>query len=186
MKPQFFFLSIFFFSLLSCNGYKIKRINLTGFSDQNEVIYETEKVRFSFSHNDIVEYCNKQDSNEHNNFKYKDLLNYLKNNQSQFIVIPDTLGTILERDSSFYYKGKYIDTLLRVRNSKNEFAWVTDAIRWTLIDIIKNGRTKIFDKQSNKLVDYIFIDEIETKSHGEVQILLPNKVKIFQQLRWIR
>ena len=184
--PQLFYLIVLIISLLGCNGHDSKRVDLTGFIDSKEVIYETKEVKFIFSQNDIVKYCNKQDSNEHNNFKFKDLLNYLNNNQSRLIVTPDTLGTILEKDSSFYYKGKYRDTLLRIRNSKNKFAWVTDAIRWALLDIIKDGSAKIFDKQSNKLVDYIIIDEIETKTHGEVQILLPNKIKIFQQLRWIR
>ena len=178
-------LLILIISLTSCYHH-YKRITLTGFADSNTVTYETEKVKFIFPQNSIVEYCNNQDTTIHNNRIFKEIIKYMTKNAEPDIIIPDTLGTIMVRDSAFYYKGKYRDTLLRERNHKNEYAYVTEAFRWTLLDLILNGKLKILDKQSNKPVDYIIVDEIESNSHGEVQILLPNNIKIFQQLRWIQ
>jgi hypothetical protein len=170
--------------LTACNGHNKQRVRLSGFDDKNEVVYETEFSKFILSKSSLIDYCNKKKS-EHNNFIYRQVIEYLEVHQSHSIIIRDTLGTELVLDSSVNF-GNKDSTLIRVRNQKSQYAYVTDALDWTLLELIRDGEMKIFDKKSNKFIEYVFLDEINTSSYGVAHILLPNDSLIFSKLRWIQ
>lgn len=167
-----------------CNGNHEKRIELSGFTDKNEVVYETQAVKFIFSKASLVDYCNKKDTATYNNFIYRQVIDYLNKHQSHLIIIPDTLGTELVPDSSVNF-GSKDSTLVRVRNHKSEYAYVTDALDWTLLDLIQSGEIKVYDKKANKFMEYVFLDEINTRSYGASHILLPDGTLIFSKMQWI-
>ncbi len=183
-------LLIYFILILSvlfgCSSHKKKRINLSGFSDRNEVVYETQKAKFIFSKNSILDYCNKTDTQDHNNFIYRQVVEYLKNYSYNSIVISDTLGTEMTPYNTVYSTSIDNATLIRVRNEKKEYAFVPEAMNWILLDLIQNGKLKIYDKTANQFVDYIIFHLTETKTYGESEILLPNDSSIFIKMRWIR
>lgn len=171
--------------LIGCIGHNVKRITLAGFIDKNEVVYETEDAKFIFSKDNLSEYCNQKDTTEHNNFVYRQVIQYLKKYESNSIIISDTLGTELVPDSTINFGSKK-DTLIRIRNQKSEYSFVTDALDWALLYLIQSGEMKIYDKKSKKIIDYIFFDEINTSSYGAVHIRLPNNSLIFSKMRWIK
>src|SRR5689334_14012042 len=117
LVPAYLIIMIFLFC--TCNRYNRQKIRLTGFDAVTEVVYETDDAKFIFSQNDIMNYCKNKDSNDHNNFIYKQVVNYLDNNPSNSILIPDTLGTELVSDSTIPFNNKS-GGLSRVRNSKSE------------------------------------------------------------------
>jgi hypothetical protein len=186
MKQTFqTYLIILTLLLIGCNGHHKQRVRLSGFNDKNEVVYETEVAKFIVSKSSLIDYCNKKDTSEHNNFIYRQVIEYLKKHQGNQIIIQDTLGTELVPDSNVNF-GSKDSALIRVRNQKSEYSDVTDALDWALLDLIRNGEMKIFDKKSNKFTEYVFLDEINTSIYGAAHILLPNDSLIFSKLRWIQ
>ncbi|MDF2188036.1 hypothetical protein [Paraflavitalea sp. CAU 1676] len=178
------YLTVLTLLFIGCSGHDKQRIRLSGFNDKNEVIYETQVANFIFSKSSLIDYCNKKDTAEHNNFIYRQVVDYLNKYQSNSIIIPDTLGTELVPDSTINFRSKD-STIIRIRNQKSEYAYVTDALDWTLLDLIQNGEIKVYDKKESKFVEYIFLDEINTSSYGAAHILLPNGSLIFSKMRWI-
>ncbi|MBO9562510.1 MAG: hypothetical protein J7621_07045 [Niastella sp.] len=178
------YLGVLVFLFQGCSGHNKQRIQLLGFYDKNEVAYETQVAKFIFSKSSLVEYCNNKDTSEHNNFIYRQVIDYLNKHPGNPIIIPDTLGTELVPDSTIHL-WSHDSTLITARNQKSEYAYVTDALDWALLDLIQNAEIKIFDKKANKFVEYIFVDEINTSGYGAAHILLPNDTLIFSKMRWI-
>jgi hypothetical protein len=197
MKSIFLtYLFILNFVLLSCDGHNKQKIVLSAFNDQtrNKTIlttlgqdriltYDTKNAKFIFQLDSLIEYCNGKDSTEHNNFIYKQVLQYINRHKSDSITISDTLGKVLVPDSIINFSGKA--DLIWVRDQKSEFSNVTDAIDWALLDFVKNGEIKVYDKKTGKFASFIYLDEVETSTHGAIYILLPNDSIIFSKLRWI-
>ena len=170
----------------ACTGHHKQKIYLTGVTDSNHVVYVKNKAEFFIGQTTIYEYCKNKDTLEHNNFIYKQLLDYLNEYKSKSITIPDTLGTRLIPYNEVYLTSPRNDTLIRVRDETSKYADVKEAMDWLLLDILKNGNIKVFDKKTAKFVDYVTFDSIETKTAGESEILLPNSSTIFSKLRWIK
>ena len=145
-----------------------------------------QKASFFISQTDIKDYCEKKDTLEDNNFIYFQLLNYLREHKNKSIIIPDTLGTKLVAYNEVYLRSSKRKPLIRVRNENSKYANIPEAMDWMLLDIIKGGKVKVFDKWTASFVDYIVLDSIETKTAGESELLLPNDSSIFLKLRWIK
>ena len=158
---------------------------LEKFADKSEVIYEYQKAKFYFSKHSLIEYCEKKNFAERNNFIYKELIQYLKQDSNRIIIISDTLGLELVPDSTINFWSKS-DTLIRVRDQKSNYAYVTEAINEALLDFAGRGQLRVYDKREQQFVDFIVIDKVEEKWYGETNIHLPNDSIVFSYLRWIK
>ena len=176
---------LFIITFLSCNGHNKTKINLIGFKDSSEVIYVTERAKFSFGKYDLIDYCTKKNTGEGNTFIYKQTLEYIKQFKGNPIIISDTLGTIMVPDSTvpLLYES---DSLVRVRNQNSPYSWVTVAIECTLFEFAKYGKIKVYDLYERKFADFIFLDKVKTNNSCVINVLLPNDSIVFSRLLWIR
>ncbi len=171
------------FLIFSCTHHK-KPVILKGTQSQKEVIYKTEKADFYFGLDDLIKHCQKEDNGEPNDFSYRQTISYLTSFKGFPVIIPDTLGTKLEKERNVDFNNS--DSLVRIRDQEHPHAYVTDIIRWTLLDFAYSGKLKIFDNDSKTFIETIIIDRVETDYFGETNIILTNDSVIFSQLRWIR
>jgi hypothetical protein len=135
-------------------------------------------------YNDLADYCKKEDNGEPNDFTFRQILEYLKSYTGKPVLIPDTLGTKFEKGSKVTFTES--DSLIRIRDQEHPYAYVTDELRWIIIEFAKKGKLKIYAKNIDSFVDTIIIDKVETKDFGEINLTFTNDSIFFSQLRWIR
>ncbi|MEX0998272.1 MAG: hypothetical protein WDZ45_14575 [Flavobacteriaceae bacterium] len=181
---KIFHLILILFLTISCDKNKKQTVKLEDFNLSNPVHFQTALVDFYFEKDDLIDYCNSEDDGEDNDFTFAQILEYLNSYDTIPIFIPDTLGTKMTIEDSTYIKNS--DSLIRVRDQNHPYAYITDDIRWAIIDFARNGKIKVFERSTEKWLDTIIIDEIETKWYGETNITLTNDSIIFRQLRWIK
>jgi len=175
---------VFLFAITSCQEHKRTEIILGKKENGNAIIYKTDKANFYFNYQEFIDYCKKEDNGEANDFMFKDIIKYIENYPTRNVIIPDTLGTKMEKESEIYFNEG--DSLIRVRDHKHPYAYVTDEVKWAIIKFAENGNLNIFEKTTNSFVDTIIIDKADTDWYGETNILLKNDSIIFSQLRWIK
>ncbi|MEM7575678.1 MAG: hypothetical protein AAF433_22435, partial [Bacteroidota bacterium] len=100
------------------------------------------------------------------------------------VIIPDTLGTKLEFEKEIYFNQS--DSLIRVRDQDHPYAYITEDIRWAVIEFAKKEELRIYHKETATYLDTIVVDEVDTDWYGETNITLMNDSIIFSQLRWIK
>jgi hypothetical protein len=175
---------IVFMMLISCSEHNKTKIILTGYENQDTVIYNTNTVDYYMGYNDLADYCKKEDNGEPNDFTFRQILEYLKSYTGKPVLIPDTLGTKFEKGSKVTFTES--DSLIRIRDQEHPYAYVTDELRWIIIEFAKKGKLKIYAKNIDSFVDTIIIDKVETKDFGEINLTFTNDSIFFSQLRWIR
>lgn len=159
-------------------------ISLTGFQNQKEVIYQTPAAEFYLGYNDLMEHCTKEDNGEPNDFVFRQIIDYIKSTPNDPIIVPDTLGTKMAIAGEILFNQS--DSLIRIRDQNHPYAYVTERIRWIIIDFARKGKLKIFVKKLNAFVDTIIIDEVESNLDGVTNIDLTTGSTILSQLRWIQ
>jgi hypothetical protein len=177
-------LLLLIFLLQACYRNEKRHINLTGFTEKNEVIYDTRKARFHFGRDELLAYCKKMNNGEPNRFIYGQLIDYIHNTQGNSIIIPDTLGMKWENTDSLagiYEK----DTLVFIRDNKSPYAYAAEATTFVLLSFIEEGKVKVFDKRKSTFAPFIYLQKTDDDLAGTTRILLPNDSVIFSQLRWI-
>lgn len=168
----------------ACKGHNRTKVVLEKEANGKEVIYQTEKVDFHFDYQELIEYCKKEDDGEPNDFAFRDIIKYIESYPDEPVLIPDTLGTKLEKESEINFNDS--DSLIRIRDSDHPHAYVTEDIEWAIIKFAKKGKLRIFDRYSNSFADTIIVDKVEADWYGETNIHLKNDTIIFSILRWIR
>lgn len=166
-----------------CSEHNKTIVKLNGFANQTTVVYQTENADYYIGYKDLVEYCKDMDNGEPNDFTYSQIIEYIESYPNQPILIPDTLGTKLEKESEVFFTEN--DSLVRVRDQGHPYAYITDDVAWSIIKFAKEGKLKIYVKDINSFVDTIVVDRVETDWYGETNITLTNDSIIFSQLRWI-
>ena len=169
----------------SFTKHKKIQIRVIGFSEKDEVIYRTEMADFIFSRLSVLQYCNNKDFSSNNNFIYKQVIDYVNQDNDSSILIYDTVGTKLVTDSMVNFNSQS-DTLVRIRDSQSPYSNATEAIDWMLLDNITTGKVKVFEHQSNKFMDSIILDEVSTGYFGSKDLLTKEGRKIFSKMIWIQ
>ena len=125
-----------------------------------------------------------RDKGEPNDFSFKDVIRYVESFPDNPVLIPDTLGTKMEKENEINFNES--DSLIRIRDQEHAYAWVTEEIEWAIIKFAMKGNLKIFEKYTNAFADTIIVEKVEADWYGETNILLKNDTMIFSALRWIR
>jgi hypothetical protein len=166
---------------MSCDGISHDKttITLKGFQNQKEIIYETSEAKIYFGHKDLIEYFNNEGINESkskysffhftNDSIYNQIIRYIKSFKESSIIIPDTLGTKMITEKEMMNNES--NDLIRVRDYEHPYSQISDVIMSIIIEFGYNGNLKIFDKKSNSFVKKIIIDEVDTKSSTEDNII---------------
>ena len=174
-------ITILFFS---CNGSERTIVAIKKDAFVKEVIYQTEKADYHFDYQELIEYCKREDNGEPNDFVFKDVIKYLERYGDEPVLIPDTLGTKMEKEKEVNFNDS--EELIRIIDFQHPFAYVTEEIEWALIKFAKKGNLRIFEKYTNSFADTIIVDKVEANWYGETNIHLKNDTMIFSALRWIR
>jgi len=172
------------FLFLSCNGSEKTIVELKKEAYNKEIIYQTERADYHFDYQELIEYCKKEDNGEPNDFSFKDVIRYVESFPENPVLIPDTLGTKMEKESEVNFNES--DSLIRIRDQEHPYAWVTEEIEWAIIKFAKKGNLRIYEKYTNSFADTIIVDKVEANWYGETNIHLKNDTMIFSALRWIR
>ena len=159
-------------------------IQLIGFDDRNEVIYKTTKADFIFNRSLVLEYCKNKDSSLNYNRRYKQLINYLIQNDEPQVIIPDTMATKLVASNTVFTYSES-DTLVRIRDQESPYSEVTEAIDWMLLDVIVSGKIKILENRSNQFIDSVILKEVNSDNSGSKIILTTKGEKLFSKMTWI-
>jgi len=186
-KMEKFLLKIMLLTFLwtGCSEHDKSNIDLIGYNDTKEVIYDTELAKFYFSRSELENYCKEQDNGGPNNFMYRQILAFINDNKTNPVIIPDTLGTKMGEDIHVKHF-EHRDTLVRIRNQDSPYDYVTDALNRVLIKFSKDGKLKVFDKGTGRFVTNIIVDEVKTSWYGSTNIHLTNDSLIFSKLNWIK
>ena len=168
----------------SCGEHMKTIVKLSKLDNTFDVAYSTKEADYYFIKDDILTHCNKKKNRERNLVSITQLEQYINSFGSNRVEIPDTLGTkfVPEKEVLFIESNK----LIRVRDQKHPYAYVSDEIRWLTIELARKGRICVYDKASNSYLDTLIIDKVETKDYGETNFMKTNDSIIFSQLRWIK
>jgi hypothetical protein len=163
------------------------KVTLVALHSDTVVIYETKKVRIHFDKKDIIDYCKKMLLENEYIVNIRDLKSFLVNNVNTQIVLSDSIVTRIDTGRTIDRKnGGYKDTIENIPDSRHLQTRLADAMLYAAIDVLRDGRSKIFDKSNEIFVTYILYDNIESAGHGEVKIYLPNDTLILSALLWIK
>jgi hypothetical protein len=169
--------------LTSCGNNQMNQIFLDGFIDKQEIVYETDIVIMHFSKQDIIKKCQESYEKYSHQTHKKTFISYLQNNTDDYIIIKDSIVTKLDTTSIF---GGIKDTIMHVPDWSNSQTHFVDIMRWTSIDILEEGKAKVFDKINHEYVKFINFNRIEEKTHGSVKVALPNGTIFINRLIWIQ
>ncbi len=173
--PTYILLILILFS--SCINHDRKSVRLHGFEKQKEIKYENGIAIFYIGNEDYIEYLKEKSIEQPpQNSYYGCIIDYIKNSEDNPIIISDSIRLL----------NTEVKTSQNVNDSilNNADIYPSDNLRWAIIDLVKKGRIKIFNKKKKEYVDNIIIDEIKSPSSGEVIIMFENKIEIFNQLRY--
>lgn len=170
--------------LSSCNEHNKSVIVLSKSEYKKNVIYQTPLADFYFEKQELINYCQKQNNGEPNDFTFPQIIKYITEYGNNTVIIPDTLGTklIVEKEINFNQS----DSLIRIRDQDHPYGYITDDIKWAVISFAKKGKLKILHKKLSKFLDTIIVDKVDTDWYGETNITLKNDSIFFSQLRWIK
>tara|TARA_R110001632_G_C11264984_1_gene410284 strand:- start:133 stop:693 length:561 start_codon:yes stop_codon:yes gene_type:complete len=168
----------------SCNEHDKSVIILSESEYDENVIYKTSLADFYFKKQELIDYCQKENNGEPNDFTYPQIVKYITEYGSNTVIVPDTLGTKMEIEKEVMFNQS--DSLIRVRDHDHPYGYITDDIRWAIISFAEKGKLRILNKESNKFLDTIIIDKVDTDWYGETNITLTNDSIFFSQLRWIK
>ncbi len=149
-----------------------------------EVVYRTEVADFYFDKQNLIEYCREQDNGKANDFAFPQIIGFIESYDGNPVIIPDTLGTKLVREGDVSFNES--DSLIRVRDSEHDYAYITDDLRWAIIDIARKGDVRIYHTPSSRFLDTVIVNDINTDWYGDTNISLTNNTIIFSEMRWIR
>ena len=181
MKIFLIKISIIVLSLIihSCENHE-KTIVLKSRKIPNKVIYSTNKAKFYFNKKELITYCNEKVNRESSGLKYTQVIKFLKNTKHKPVLIQDTLATKLVPEKEFYFWGD--DSLIRVRKQNHPYNFVTEGIRWALLDFASAGNLRIYDDSSGSLIDTIIVKKEDSGFYEEKKICKKNGDVIFSQL----
>ncbi|WP_346883125.1 hypothetical protein [uncultured Algibacter sp.] len=162
----------------SCNEHNKSVIALSKSKHNESVIYQTPLADFYFEKKELIDYCEKENNGEPNDFIYPQIIEYITKYGENPVIIPDTLGTKMRIEKEVI--------LIRVRDHEHPYRFITDDIRWAIISFAEKGKLKISHKKSNKFLDTIIIDKVDTDYYGKTNITLTNNSVFFSNLRWIK
>lgn len=168
----------------SCNDHNKTVVVLKQSDGESDVIYQTAIVDFYFEKTELIKYCEKENDGEANDFTYPQIIKYITTFNGNPVIIPDTLGTKMEVEKEVMFNQS--DSLIRVRDQDHSYAYITDDIRWAVIEFAKKQELRIYHKETADFLDTIIVEEVDTDWYGETNITLMNDSIIFSQLRWIR
>ncbi|MGB1037670.1 MAG: hypothetical protein ACPGYY_03415, partial [Bacteroidia bacterium] len=112
------------------------------------------------------------------------IIEYITNFDGKPVIIPDTLGTKMAVEKEVVFNQS--DSLIRVRDQDHPYAYITDDIRWAVIEFAKKEELRIYHKETSNFLDIIIVDEVDTDWYGETNITLMNDSIILSQLRWMK
>ncbi|WP_157811840.1 hypothetical protein [Tenacibaculum sp. SZ-18] len=170
--------------LSSCNDHNKTVLVLKQSNGESDVIYRTSVADFYFGRAELIKYCEKENDGEDKDFTYPQIIEYITTFNGKPVIIPDTLGTKMEVEKEVVFNQS--DSLIRVRDQGHPYAYITDEIRWAVIEFAKNEKLRIYHKKTADFLDTIIVDEVDTDWYGETNITLMNDSIIFSQLRWIK
>lgn len=184
MRNKILLISVITFLAFSCREHKKQTVILNEYNLSVPILYQTDLVDIYFEKEDLVGYCKKEDNGEDNDFTFPQILEYLNSYDTIPIFIPDTLGTKMAKERDIRFNDS--DSLIRVRDQDHPYAYITDDIRWAIIDFAKKGKINVYARVSENWIDTIIVDKVDTDWYGETNITLTNDSIIFSQLRWIK
>ncbi|MFI8606709.1 hypothetical protein ACIGCP_19755 [Cellulophaga baltica] len=168
----------------SCNEHDKSVILLSKSEHKKNVIFQTPLADFYFEKKGLIDYCKKENNGEPNDFTYPQIIKYITEYGKNPVIIPDTLGTKMEIEKEVMFNQS--DSLIRVRDHEHPYRFITDDIRWAIISFAEKGKLRIFHKESDKFLDTIIIDKVDTDWYGETNITLTNDSIFFSKRRWIK
>ena len=171
------------YTLTSCGNTRMYQISLDGFKDSQEIVYETDLVVMYFSKQDIINKC-RESYKKHSHQKHKlTFISYLQKNKDDNIIIKDSIVTELDTTHVF---GGIKDTIMQVPDWTNTQTQFVDIMRWTSIDLLEEGRAKVFDKANHEYSKFVNFIRRDEKTSGGVKISLPNGTIFIDRLIWIQ
>ncbi|GAB5556836.1 MAG: hypothetical protein SchgKO_10490 [Schleiferiaceae bacterium] len=187
-KPIITIFLICILGMIGCDDHNRRVMVLDVDKTDADVIYQTSKADFYFEKGELLNYCIKnseeEKNGEGNGFIYQKIIDYINTYEGNPILIPDTLGTMMSAEQVAILP----DTInaVRVWDSNHPYAYVTEEIRWAVIDFAKSGNLRIFYHQTAAFMDSVNVEEIDTEGYGLTQITGMNDSIVFSQLRWIQ
>jgi len=168
--------------LTSCE--KTGRIKLKDYDDNQEVIFKTENATLYFSRRDVINQIKKTIKKYDHLSARKKLMNYIESKDDKKIIIVDSI--VRKLDTTMNFMGSTSDTLIVVADRNDIQTLFAEEMKWTSIELLEDGRAKVFDKINNDFVEYIYIHRQETKELGTITFSLPNGTKFLDELLYIQ
>lgn len=168
----------------SCDDHNKTVVVLKESNGESDVIYRTSIADFYFEKTELIKYCEEENDGEANDFTYPQIIEYITNFDGNPVIIPDTLGTKMAVEKEVMFNQS--DSLIRVRDQDHPYAYITDDIRWAVIEFAKKEELRIYHQESANFLSTVIVDEVDTDWYGGTNITLMNDSIIFSQLRWIK
>lgn len=168
----------------SCRNNKTDLVELKGFNDKREIIFSTKRVNFHLSYKNVIDEIKKlQKQNSNEDYAFKQTLKLLNISDEARVFIPDTLGSKIILDEDFLSSTN--GQLIRVRDSNNQYALVTEEVSTIILNFARKGNLKIVDKKNNKSLKTILVNDVETDLSAFVNLQIPNDSIVLYRLKWI-
>ena len=150
------------------------------------VVYDTKSIEFHFNKSDIKEFCQKK-LKLYPHLEYiKSFKDFVDSSDSKIIIkqdyifLPDTFNLF----ESYEEPGKF-DTIPILDHSANINAYI-EAIDYAMTELIRHEKFRIFDKEKEVFVDYIYYQSVsDPLGNLDLYCYLPDGRKfIDRRLLW--
>lgn len=174
--------------IISNRKIKIVPNNIETYNSKtnNLIIYEFDNIELLFNKSDIISFCNNK-FNENPNFEYlKTFKVYIDSSDSnltikrEYVFLPDTFELVKNYESKCQF-----DTVFILDKSAKMNSYI-DAIDYASIELLRNGKFKIYDMKEKVFIDYIYYQQVsDPLGNLDLYCYLPNGRKFFdRRLLW--